>query len=106
MSEETKVIAAEIARQLGGFGRLKAMVNARDFGCGENQGEPYLSFKFSMYQKANLCQVIYNQGLDTYTVRFWKVSKQKRTLVEEHEQIYNDMLIDLFESETGLDLRL
>ena len=105
MSKETKEIANEIARQLGGFGKLKAMVNARDFGCGESNGNPYLSFKFSMYPRANTCQIVLTVS-DTYTVRFWKVTTKKRELVSEHEQIYADMLIELFESETGLDLSL
>jgi hypothetical protein len=39
---------------------------------------------------------------DTYTVKFIRVHGTKITTVSEHSDIYCDMLVELFENETGL----
>ena len=43
---------------------------------------------------------------DTYKVTFWKIRGGKVTTVSEHEGIYADMLVELFESKTGFFTKL
>lgn len=88
-----------IINQMGGMGTLRAFVNARDF-VGSEKG---VMFKFSGSRKYNIVKIDYNCGLDLYEVEFIKVHganiKSNR-----HEMIYADMLVELFENETGLYL--
>lgn len=109
MDKETRrQVAMEIARQMGGQGRLKAMVNARDWLILEDGG---LQFTFSGKRGMNKCLVHYNAD-DTYTMEFWYCKLNKRTydytmdLKKSFEHIYFDMLIPLFEETTGLYLSL
>lgn len=96
-------IAKTILRQLGG-GRLVMMTGAKnllDHGNG-------LSFKFPnrTRSKPNYCKVILDPS-DTYTVTFGRVTKYGELKNEKTvEGVYCDMLVDLFERETGLYLTL
>ena len=98
---ESKLVAIEIIKQLGG-NRLKAMTGARDFVSSPNS----LSFKLpSRLAKngINYIKVTLN-SMDTYDVQFKKIWNMNITEISSYENIYNDGLVDLFIRETGLNL--
>ena len=96
-------VAQAIVDQLGGIGRLKAMVGASNFQAEENK----MRFRVKGSRKMNMLEIELN-ATDTYTVRFQKYSPSKFTVktISELEGVYNDMLKSLFESNTGLYLSL
>lgn len=99
--EEQKQIAETILSQLGGH--IKAMLGAYNV---FSHAEGALSFRFKARAKnqSNYCKITLVG--DTYTVEFKSIRgtsiKDKGTF----EDIYNDMLKGLFESETGLCLTM
>jgi len=96
-------VATEIINQMGGFGKLQAMVSANTFLGDDNS----VQFKFKGSRKANICKVTLLPS-DTYLFQLYKFSPKNLdcSKVYELEGAYNDMLKDLFESETGLYLSL
>lgn len=101
MDRETKQIAQTILDQLGG--RMFALLTgAKDFSVGKNEdGNVYLGFKIGSGPKnVRAVAITYVYGRDTYDVDFFKLSAG--SLSETHTDIYADMLVDLFENETGL----
>jgi len=102
--QERMQIAETIVKQMGGFGRLGAMVNGRDFVTLENGG---VQFTFSGKRGMNKC-VIKLDADDTYTMEFWYYNKRTYDIkkVWEMSGMYWDMLIPVFEQETGLYLSL
>ncbi len=103
-TEEAKNVAATIASQLGGFGRLTAMTNAKQF-MHDNDGS--LAFKFSGSRKVNYVKITLN-CMDTYDVEFGKIKKFNYVKDEQRSRdgVYGDMLVDLFEQATGLYLSI
>lgn len=109
-----KIIAETIIAQLGGGGRLKAMVNARNFTYDTNGN---LTFTFSGNTKINQVTIELN-GMDLYNVTFKKFTagrmnnttfeykEPKWKTVKELENMYAEDLIELFEETTGLYLSL
>ena len=96
-------VVKTIIAQMGGFGKLKAMVNGRDYVGGENS----VMFRFSGSRKANKCRVTLDWS-DTYTFELFKISGRGlnyKTVIK-LENVYDDMLIPLFTEYTGLDLTL
>ena len=69
-----------------------------------NEGEGALSFRFKAEAKnsANFCKITLMPD-DTYTVEFGRVHGVYK-VISTHSEIYCDMLMDLFEQETGLYL--
>ena len=103
-------IADTTLQQLGGRGRLKAMIGARDFSS-RDDGRT-LHFKFPACPKANVCKITLN-ALDTYDVTFIKVGRLSRKTYEvpvqttgEFSGVYCDQLREVFEGFTGLYLSL
>jgi hypothetical protein len=97
-------VATEILRQLGGQ-KLRAMLGMKgylvvDASEGFSGG---VDFKFPNKTKTapNRVEILLADD-DTYTVRFYRDSRK----LKEHDGIYADGLIDVFESETGLYLAL
>jgi hypothetical protein len=88
---------------MGGFGKLKAMVNARNYVYSHNS----VMFFFSGKRGWNKCRVILDAS-DTYTMEFWYVNarKGKCNLKDSESGLYWDMLIPHFEEKTGLYLSL
>lgn len=99
----SQIVANEIVQQLGGFGKISAMVNARNFSYTDNS----LNFRFSGSKKSNMIKITLN-SMDTYDIEFIKFSPKYCTckVAQTHEGIYNDQLIDLFVQQTGLYLSL
>jgi len=102
MEQNQMEVAREILRQLG-ENKFKAMTGANTF-----TGSDYsLSFRFKMCRKANLCRITLN-ALDLYDIEFFKNSpgQGKCLLVETFSGIYNDGLVETFETFTGLNTSL
>ena len=93
-----------IINQMGGMGKLTAMVGAYmfvDLGNG-------VKFKFKGSRKYNLCQVIYDSDTDLYTFELWHIGQYPSDYKKVYNMggVYSGMLIELFEDKTGLYLSL
>lgn len=87
----------EIVRQMGGFGKLRAMAGAKIFAL-----ENGILLKFKGSRKANNLQIVYNDSLDSYDLTFYKGIN----VVEHFSDVYCENLISIFETTTGLYLSL
>lgn len=92
-----------VFQQLGGFGRLRAMVGMKD--ATYDTKNQWISFKFKGSPKANYVKITLN-GKDLYDVQFLKIWGLKFKEVAVFNDVYNDQLIELFEKTTGLYLTL
>jgi len=94
-------VAQTIIAQMGGTRRLSLMVGASLF-AGDDSS---VMFSFKGSRKVNKCRVTLDAS-DTYTVAFLKFSPSKLTcpVVEEISGVDAEMLVDIFESRTGLYL--
>lgn len=103
MSSTDLAVANTIGAQLGGTGRLRAMIGADNFVGSVNS----LQFKFKARAKngANTLRVRLAAD-DTYTVEFWKVRGVSVSKLSEQSDVYADNLRAVFEHETGLYLSL
>ena len=103
--DEQISIANTIIDQLGG-NKFKTMTGARGF-CALESG---LAFKLPggggfCKNGINYVKIRLN-SLDTYDVEFWTYRKMIGQKIAEHNGIYDDMLQDIFKSETGLNTHL
>jgi hypothetical protein len=104
-------IAQTILEQMGGGGRLKAMCGASNFtainGDDKIQGGVYFRLPGGGFCKdgINLVQIDLTWG-DVYTVTFSRIRGTKITEVAKLDDVYCDMLMDIFEKYTGLYLTL
>ena len=104
---DSKQIAITVAQQMGGFGRLSAMVNGRDWLTLEHG----IQFTFSGKRGVNKCLVMLDD-MDTYTMQFWYCKTMRKApwvvsdMKKEYTGVYNDILVELFEKYTGLYLSL
>jgi hypothetical protein len=102
--------------QLGGRGRLTAMIGAKDFFCSSD--EQTLMFKFKLCKKANYCEITINDR-DEYDLVFKKIHRapslkqlmagkehKMPTVVEVFNSIQSENLHETFQDFTGLDLSL
>jgi fumarate hydratase class II len=109
MSNEMSV-AAIILQQLGGAGRLKAMIGATDF-CSFKDGNT-LAFKFKMCPKANYIKISL-EASDTYAIEFVKIGRlSKKTwdipmkVTGQFSGIYAEDLKRVISDFTGLALSI
>ncbi len=101
----SKEIAKIILNQLGG-NKLIAMTGAKNL-CALDEQCGGLSFKLPKFSgvKVNYVKIVLN-GSDLYDVEFGRIYGNKYTVISEHSDIYCDMLVELFEKETGLLAKL
>ena len=92
-------IAKVILEQLGGIRKLVLMTGANTFVALKNG----VSFKIKN-RKVNYVKILLN-GNDLYDISFGKIISGKVKLISEKNDIYNDQLVSIFESETGMYLR-
>jgi len=102
------MVAATILRQLGGR-RLLFITGCKDpvsMGNG-------LRMKLARNKTAaNRLDIIYNEGTDLYTMRFWRLTFSKKTLevkikeIATYKDVFCDMLTSVFTEVTGLVARL
>lgn len=60
-----------------------------------------LQFSIRGSKKANMIKITLN-SMDTYDMKFMKVGRSNFKVVCEHNGVYDDMLHNLIEKETGL----
>lgn len=98
-------IARTILNQMGGQNKIAAMTGAgkgaRMFIAIENG----VQFGFGLNNSMNRVIIKLN-GSDLYDIEFWKIGKKTCKKVKEYNDVYCDMLVDIFESTTGLYLSL
>ena len=94
-------VAQTILTQLGG-NRFITMTGSKQFIAGEN----FLRMRLSRNKSgANMLKINLN-SLDTYDLEFIKVTKNDFKIVKTIHDVYNDMLQEIFTSETGLYTKL
>jgi len=103
--EESDNPAAIILKQMGGPGRLKAMLGAKHFIS--HDGGKALSFQFPNRQrsKGNYVKITLRPD-DTYDMEFSKIVKYEAKPVKTYSGIHADQLKPIFERQTGLRLSL
>ena len=95
-------IAKTTLNQMGGYGKLESMVNARYFHYDDGD----LTFRFSGSKEANLVKVHLN-GDDLYDMTFYKEEMGHGVKeVGEIKDLYNDQLQNSFEDFTGTNISL
>ena len=91
-------IAKEIYRQLGG-NRLRVMTGAKMMVSTENGIRMRIGRNKT---NANFMEVSLN-SLDLYDITFTKLTKMgEMKSVKTYDNVYNDMLVSIFESHTGM----
>jgi hypothetical protein len=103
MSSTDLTVANTILAQLGGAGRLRAMIGADNFVGSADSLQ--LKFKSRATNGANTLRVRLGTD-DTYTVEFWKVRGVSVSKLSERSDVYVANLRAVFERETGLYLSL
>lgn len=103
-SNTLSFVAQTIIKQLGGAGKLKAMIGAWNFKQ-ENKSEG-ISFRFKGSKIANYVRITCVS--DLYIVEFMLISAEKGECQEKekYRDVYNDMLVKIFEDYTKLKLSL
>lgn len=91
--------ANQILNQLGG-NKFIAMTGAA---CYSDNNKLIVKFKGS--QIANICEISLN-ALDLYDIKFSKFRGMNVKIVKTFENVYNDMLQNIFEQTTKLYIRL
>lgn len=101
-------ISQTILTQMGGYGRLSAMIGIYNL-LTTDDPEPGLVFMFKGSRVANKCKVSYLPGPDLYKFELFKYTPVRYShcpCVYQLTDVYADMFIDVFEQETGLYLTL
>lgn len=96
-------IAKIIAEQLGGVGRIRAMLGATviaDVGDGLKIRWP------SRTPSKGNCAIVRLCPSDTYEVTFWNIRNLDCKVVAEMSDVYAEDLVRVFEGQTGYRLRL
>jgi hypothetical protein len=111
-TNQQKQIAGEILRQLGGH-MFILMTGASNFAYNLNdKGNVVLAFKIGNNSKGvNYVKIEYNGGSDLYCMSFVKsgINEQfecVQKVIASHDHVYWDMLVPIFEEETGMFTRL
>tara|TARA_B100000003_G_scaffold13516_1_gene11297 strand:- start:215 stop:511 length:297 start_codon:yes stop_codon:yes gene_type:complete len=91
-------VANEIYRQLGG-NRFRVMTGAKNMVSTENGIRMRIGRNKT---NANYMEVVLN-SMDLYDITFAKVTRMgEMKSVRTYDNVYNDMLVSLFESHTGM----
>ena len=100
-SKRNLEIANIIMKQMGGIGKITAMIGMNGL-CAIENG---VRFKFKGSKIANYCSVVLNDN-DTYTLKLSKLWGMKETVKLEESGLYFDQLKPIFEQNTKLYLSL
>ena len=91
-------VANEIYRQLGG-NRFRVMTGAKNMVSTENGIRMRIGRNKT---NANYMEVVLN-SMDLYDITFAKVTRMgEMKSVKTYDNVYNDMLVEIFESHTGM----
>lgn len=102
------MIAKTIFQQIGGQ-RFATMTGSRDF---VDLGNGLLMSLTKNMTSANRLEILYDEDLDLYNMRFYRKTFNKKTFesktkdIAKFEGVYFDMLEYLFTEVTGLNTRL
>ena len=102
------MIAQTILQQMGGH-RFALTTGSKDF---FGLGNGLLMSLSRNKTSANRLEIIYDEGLDLYNMRFYRKTFSKKTFesktkdIAKYEGIYFDMLEEIFTEVTGLNTRL
>lgn len=102
------MIAQTILQQMGGH-RFALTTGSKDF---IGLGNGLLMSLSQNKTSANRLEIIYDEGLDLYNMRFYRKTFSKKTFesktkdITKYEGIYFDMLEEIFTEVTGLNTRL
>lgn len=102
-NERNMEVATTIMKQMGGQRRLALMTGANTFIARPEQ-EGGLSFKIKS-RGTNFVKVLLRAD-DTYDVEFGRVWGTTYKVKATYQGVYADMLVSLFEKETGMYLSL
>ena len=95
-----------ILQQLGGQGRLRAMLGA-SFSQADGGRTLEMKFPNRLRSRPNFIRIRYEPGPDTYVVEFWRVDRfGPGKKLRELDDVYADSLKEIIERETGLYLNL
>ena len=95
-------IANEIYRQLGG-NKFAVMTGAKNF----NDIENGIRMKIGRNKTNHNWMEVTLNSLDLYDVAFAKLTKLgERKSLKEYKNVYNDSLVELFETHTGMYTKL
>lgn len=95
---------ATMLEQLGGFGRLSAMLGASKF-LYDNDANS-LQFRFKGSRKANAVRFVYDAGSELYSICLYRVAQYVPREVFTADGLDTMQLRAAFESTTGLYLSL
>lgn len=101
------MIAKTIFQQIGG-NRFATVTGSRNF---TDLGNGLLMSLAKNTTSANRLEIIYDEELDLYNMRFYRKTFSKKTFesktkdIAKYEGVYCDMLEDIFTSVTGLYTR-
>jgi hypothetical protein len=98
-------VAETILQQLGGIHQLTAMIGAHSFMGSEKDRSLTFKWKADAKHGANAVTITLDPS-DTYTVKFFKCRGYNISEVAELNDVYSDMLVEMFEEVTGLYLSL
>ncbi len=107
--------ADTILKQLGGQNRVQTMIGVKQF-LSDNGGRTLiLKFTNPKRNKPNFVKITLN-GKDLYDIEFGRTGKKKDKqlgislpsykVIKKTKDIYSDSLVDVFEKNTGLYLRM
>lgn len=99
LEESADKIGTTILKQMGGTGKLAAMVGAKQFVTGITDGGALGGVQFNKVQ-------ILLMPDDTYTMVFWFTRGGSSKKIKSVSGVYADKLKSVFESTTGLYLSL
>lgn len=101
-SKSADDVGRVILDQMGGAGRLRAMLGARMTLIPHGV---QILWPNKQRTRGNMVEIIL-QSNDTYDMTFYNASSAGKKLVKKHDNVYFDQLIELFERQTGWFLRL
>ncbi len=98
-------IANTILSQMGGTGKLKAMIGANNFIAIDNG----VQFSFKGCKSFNKIEIVLT-SMDLYDIKFYKINMRnlEKSIIpaSESSRIYVDQLVEVFEHMTGLYLHI
>jgi len=107
LTESSRDVANIIIQQMGGTGRLNAMIGAKNF-VFHHDLEGGVSFKFmksSLKGAPNYIKITLN-GKDLYNLEFGYIRGSKYKVVKKIDDVFAEDLRPIFKRQTGLDLHL
>jgi len=105
---DTKTTLNQLTLSDNGYGRLVAMIGAKNFvKHTEDNGDSWVSFKFmkGAKNKANYMKITLN-GSDLYNVEMGKIWGHKYTVIDTTDNMFAEDLFNHFQTETQLALKL